>query len=369
MNLFRGAEEARQMSSKKKKKKKRKRSSVSPEEMTNDNDPVVIKVEGELERQGEEQQQEQHQLLSEPRDNDQADFRSSPKKKKKKKKEKRIRILIPQIIESKTPKPEQQIGKIVILNGTKITSPPISPLNVVAVKSVTPSASSSTKTASPLLPLRSASPKFCPEIAVAENSVMALPAPELSTDSGIEVIKRRKRKLSADSAAKKTFLSGKRQRIVSGLKEINATPVPTSSVPTPPSKICSAPKLKEERIIKNGVVVATNPAAATNGRKRESLNGYPSITLSNNLKRHLTSDFEMVTKKRRLNILPAEPSIVNVLEDFVRHYAAGRLVAFEKHQRKSLYTAHRRENGEMTYQRALEAIQVNGNNFFNSSLR
>jgi hypothetical protein len=50
--------------------------------------------------------------------------------------------------------------------------------------------------------------------------------------------------------------------------------------------------------------------------------------------------------------------VVSVLEDFARHYAAARLVAFEKQQRKSLYTAHKRETGEMTYQRALESIQV-----------
>ena len=89
---------------------------------------------------------------------------------------------------------------------------------------------------------------------------------------------------------------------------------------------------------------------------------HPSIILSENLKRHLSSDFDMVTKKRRLNILPSESCIVTVLEDFVRHYAAGRLVAFEKQQRKSMYTAHKRGEGagEMTYQRALEAIQVPG---------
>jgi hypothetical protein len=96
-------------------------------------------------------------------------------------------------------------------------------------------------------------------------------------------------------------------------------------------------------------------------KARESFNGgYPNIVLSENLKRHLTADFEMVTKKRRVNILPSESCIVTVLEDFVRHYAAGRLVTFEKQQRKSMYTAHRRGEGssEVTYQRALEAIQV-----------
>ena len=37
-------------------------------------------------------------------------------------------------------------------------------------------------------------------------------------------------------------------------------------------------------------------------------------------------------------------------------------MAFEKQQRKSMYTAHKRGEGagEMTYQRALEAIQVPG---------
>jgi hypothetical protein len=351
------------MSSKKKKKKKKKirRSSFDVEEMTNGQNVVVVEEEIQTfpeERQQQLQQQQPHLL----NDIDQADYRSSPKKKKKKKKEKRNRLLVPEIM-AKSPKPEPpRIGKIVILNGTKITSPPMSPLNVT-VKSVTStatsSAASSPKTASPLPTLRSSSPKFCPENDVDDNSVLTLTAaPEPPVSSSIEVIKRRKRKLSADSAVKKTLTTGKRQRIVSDVKENNATPLATSSTTAPISKIYSDPKLKEERISKNGVAAATL-VAPTNGRKRESFNGYPSIVLSDNLKRHLSSDFEMVTKKRRLNILPAEPSIVNVLEDFVRHYAAGRLVAFEKHQRKSLYTAHKKENGEMTYQRALEAIQVN----------
>ena len=44
------------------------------------------------------------------------------------------------------------------------------------------------------------------------------------------------------------------------------------------------------------------------------------IRLSDALKRHLEEDYINVNKKRRLTRVPAEPSAISVLEDYVRHY-------------------------------------------------
>ena len=44
------------------------------------------------------------------------------------------------------------------------------------------------------------------------------------------------------------------------------------------------------------------------------------ICLSDTLKRHLEEDYVNVTKKRRLSRVPAEPSAIKVLEDYVRNY-------------------------------------------------
>ena len=44
------------------------------------------------------------------------------------------------------------------------------------------------------------------------------------------------------------------------------------------------------------------------------------ICLSDTLKRHLEEDYVNITKKRRLSRVPAEPSAIKVLEDYVRNY-------------------------------------------------
>ena len=44
------------------------------------------------------------------------------------------------------------------------------------------------------------------------------------------------------------------------------------------------------------------------------------IRLSDTLKRHLEEDYVNINKKRRLTRVPAEPSAINVLEDYVRHH-------------------------------------------------
>ena len=51
----------------------------------------------------------------------------------------------------------------------------------------------------------------------------------------------------------------------------------------------------------------------------DSLNITP-IQLSDALKQHLEEDYINVNKKRRLTRVPAEPSAISVLEDYVRHY-------------------------------------------------
>jgi len=269
------------------------------------------------------------------------DFQSSPKKKKKKKKEreKKDKLIVMEVGDE----PEMRIGKIVIVNGTKIQTQPISPIPTV-VRNVT-------VTTPP--PLRSASPKITIKTEIKTPVVTLLPKVEEKppeeppAEPIVEPTQPRKRKLSADNICKKVPKSGKRRRTAS-LKDTNAvnatlvnaaaTTTSASVSPPPPAKPVPAPKPREEKPSLKPPPTTPTPSTQ-NGRRRDSSNG--SVVLSDNLKRHLTSDFEMVTKKRRLNTLPAEPNIVNVLEDFVRHYSSGRLVAFEKHQRKSLYTAHR----------------------------
>ena len=309
---------------------------------------------------------------------------ASAKKRKKKKRDKRKRLIVPEI-SSDLFRAESQpkIGKIVIVNGTTISSSPSSssvcqsPTSVFAVstKIATSSAVSSAasspitvthcETASPVMPLRSASPKFSPKNDVTGSTS---PFPEdavpLPQEVSNVIFRERKRKSSFDSSARGILKSSKRKKIVS----LNSDPM-SALAPTPlmkkstTSKLNLSLRLKDEPKIKP----SGNGVQQQQRKSRESFSGgggYPAIILSENLKRHLTADFEMVTKKRRLNILPSETCIVTVLEDFVRHYAAGRLVAFEKQQRKSMYTAQKRGEGagELTYQRALEAIQVSNVN-------
>ncbi len=56
----------------------------------------------------------------------------------------------------------------------------------------------------------------------------------------------------------------------------------------------------------------------------------PTINLPDNLKAVLEKDFEQVTKKKKLHILPSELTVVQVLEDFVRSYAKTCVVQCEK---------------------------------------
>ena len=357
------AEEARLLMSKSKKKKKkskiRRSSTTQGEDRVNGEANLVPKMEVVCDSD-EDFLKNNHQQLQTP----QHLHRSSPKKKKKKKKEKGEKILVPEIFATSRSS-EPKVDKIVIVNGT-ITSP--SHLNRSSVTSslATSSASSSPKPASPFRtlpsplppPLRSASPKFTSKIEASttttttppNNNSVVVPSEEQTPTS-----LKRKRKLSVENNKLKT--TGKRLKSNNPItKYFSSTPMPPIVAPTTLTfnKNCSGPKVREEKIQPQ----KQNLAVANNAKKRESLTGYPLVNLSDNLKRHLSSDFESVTKKRRLNKIPAEPNIVSVLEDFVRHYAAGRLVAFEKHQRKSMYTAYKRDAGEMTYQRALEAIQV-----------
>jgi len=356
------AEEARLLMSKSKKKKKKSKiwrsSTTQGEERVNGEATVVPKTEVVCDGDANLLKNNQPQ----PQTPQQHHHRSSPKKKKKKKKEKGEKLLVPEIIAANR-NSEPKVDKIVIVNGT-ITSP--SHLNRSSMTSSmkTSSASSSPKPASPFRnlssplppPLRSASPKFTPKIEATttppnNNIVVATPEDQSTTSAS----RQRKRKLSVENKNLKT--SGKRLKSNNPItKYFSSTPAPPIPVPTTLTfnKNCSGPKVREEKSQQQ----KQNFPVSNNAKKRESLTGYPSINLSDNLKRHLSSDFESVTKKRRLNKIPAEPNIVTVLEDFVRHYAAGRLVAFEKHQRKSMYTAYKRDAGEMTYQRALEAIQV-----------
>ena len=82
------------------------------------------------------------------------------------------------------------------------------------------------------------------------------------------------------------------------------------------------------------------------------------VLLSDTLKRHLETDYVNVTKKRRLTRIPAEPNAVTVLEDFVRHYAAAKMVSYEKQRSKTFYTSNRREESKMCYEKAVDSINL-----------
>ena len=375
-SLFREAEEARLQSSKKKKKKKKKSKSPNADDDASVDSSMTLSlslttngVDGDDTASNDDEDDVE---LGNTDDKGGADdVRSSPKRKKKKKeREKKERLIIPELF-AHDRKLEPRINKIVIVNGTKIQSQPGSPIPA-PVKSLSP------------LSLRSASPKITLKTEPMANPVATVvPPPENPQASGpldaeaavaaaaaVVDVAKRKRKLSVDGTGgrKVAFKSRKRLRTAS-LKDLDIAvdaaaaddaPIDATTPTTthPPTKVLPASKSREEKTSVRSLSVTPSSTPVLGGRRRETPNGYPAITLSENLKRHLNSDYEMVTKKRRLNSLPAEPNIVTVLEDFVRHYSSGRLVAFEKHQRKSLYTAHRRDTGEMTYQRAIESIQV-----------
>lgn len=357
------AEEARIMNSKKKKKKKKiRRTSTQNADETSLNSSTTSTASTLLTNGDETDQKpvEEDHVIDGHQEEDatisskmQSNDCSSLKKKKKKKREKIKNLILPHILVEDL-KSEPRIGKIVIVNGSKIQTSPVSP---IPVKCVTP------------LPLRSASPKMTLKT---EKNLEVNDKPPLQLDEVIpvescpEVMRRRKRKISADTPLTRVPKCGKRRRTSTKDNSVVANAISASdaiAATAALAKPSSFLKCKEERMSFKPPSAATTPPppqlpSVANGKRRDTSNGCGAINLSENLKRHLTNDFEMVAKKRRLNVLPSEPNVVNVLEDFVRHYSAGRLVAFEKHQRKSLYTTHRRENGEITLQRAMESIQV-----------
>lgn len=116
-------------------------------------------------------------------------------------------------------------------------------------------------------------------------------------------------------------------------------------------------------------ILAFNKAESSNPRRSsrqnslinpdpESSTNLPAVRMRDSLKRTLKQDESYVTKKHRLTRLPANPNIASVLEDFVRHYAASRLVLYEKQLSKTYYTAYRKESSRELYQKALDAINI-----------
>ena len=81
------------------------------------------------------------------------------------------------------------------------------------------------------------------------------------------------------------------------------------------------------------------------------------VKLSDSLKHHLEADYNHASKKLKPNSLPAEPCIVAVLENYVRHYANAQLLAYEKQRSKTFYTAYRKENKQY-FDKALDSISL-----------
>ena len=91
-----------------------------------------------------------------------------------------------------------------------------------------------------------------------------------------------------------------------------------------------------------------------------SVNSNP-IKLSEDLKCIMEQEFYRITKRKVLQILPANPNVASVLEDYVKHYAAIRLVNYEKQLSKTIYTVTSRKtdlvSGEL-FNKVVDSINM-----------
>ena len=84
------------------------------------------------------------------------------------------------------------------------------------------------------------------------------------------------------------------------------------------------------------------------------------LNLPDSLKKSLEHDYTMVNSRRRLVKLPAQPNIVILLENFVRHFAVQKLGQLEKQLSKSMYSQFTKINSEKEAEKYEEALnQIN----------
>ena len=82
------------------------------------------------------------------------------------------------------------------------------------------------------------------------------------------------------------------------------------------------------------------------------------IKMTDELKNVLEQDFYKVSKKKVLSTLPASINVASVLEDYVKHYAAIRLVNYEKQLSKTFYTASRKDPARELFSKVVDSINM-----------
>ena len=98
---------------------------------------------------------------------------------------------------------------------------------------------------------------------------------------------------------------------------------------------------------------------AEEGEEEEMCHEVAPLVISEGLKRKLEQDHILVSKKKRLVQLPAQPNIVHLLEMFVRDFAFQRLAQLEKQVSRQQYGARLAAEKEAEkYEEAVDAIEL-----------
>lgn len=140
-------------------------------------------------------------------------------------------------------------------------------------------------------------------------------------------------------------------------KETPATPPTTTTAsisPSSASALTSRPQKKSTAASRN----RSTSQDVLLDYTENSVNSNP-IKLSEDLKCIMEQEFYRITKRKVLQTLPANPNVASVLEDYVKHYAAIRLVNYEKQLSKTIYTASRKTDlsGEL-FNKVVDSINM-----------
>ena len=131
-------------------------------------------------------------------------------------------------------------------------------------------------------------------------------------------------------------------------KEITTSPTTSSISPSSASALTSRPQKKSRNRSTSQDVLLDS---------ENSVNSNP-IKLSEDLKRIMEQEFYRITKRKVLQTLPANPNVASVLEDYVKHYAAIRLVNYEKQLSKTFYTASRKDPARELFSKVVDSINM-----------
>ena len=131
-------------------------------------------------------------------------------------------------------------------------------------------------------------------------------------------------------------------------KETTTSPTTSSISPSSASALTSRPQKKSRNRSTSQDVLLDS---------ENSVNSNP-IKLSEDLKRIMEQEFYRITKRKVLQTLPANPNVASVLEDYVKHYAAIRLVNYEKQLSKTFYTASRKDPARELFSKVVDSINM-----------